>query len=193
MIKVGVTGGIGSGKSLICEIFEKSGYAVYYADNRAKELIASNKEIQKEITALLGDEAFTNGEYNRRFVAEKVFADTALLNGLNAIVHPRMEDDFKLFVQQATGKFVFKESALLFETKEYEQLDEIIYVSAPTALRIDRVLKRDAFRTKEEIENIIDKQIPESKAVLLADYIVVNDEVESVLEQLEEIEEILSF
>jgi len=191
MTKVGITGGIGSGKSLICKILEQSNYPIYYSDNRAKELIASNKDVQQEIVDLLGENAFVKGEYNRRFVAEQVFSNSKLLDGLNSIIRPRMEEDFTSFTKENTSKIIFKESALLFDTDEYKKLDATIYISSPKALRIERTLKRDTFRTKEEVENIIDKQIPESKAVLLADYIIVNDEVESVLEQINEIEEIL--
>ena len=191
MIKVGVTGGIGAGKTLVCTILEKSGYPVYNADDRAKYLIANDLELQKEIKDLLGAEAFLDGVYNNRFIAEKVFSNKQLLDELNLIVHPKVELDFTAFTQEANAKIIFKESALLYETGEYKKLHATIYLSTPTVLRLERTLKRDPFRTEEEIKNIIDKQIPESQAVLLADYIIINDEVESILEQVNEIEEIL--
>jgi dephospho-CoA kinase len=191
MIKVGITGGIGSGKSLICEVFAQAGYPVYNADDRAKFLITNDEVLKSAVVKLLGEEAFVDGEYNRRFVAGKVFSNDSLLNGLNALVHPKVDEDFARFAKEDRSAIVFKESALLYETEGYKNLHATIYMSSPTALRIERIMKRDAFRTEEEIINIIDKQIPESKAVLLADYIVVNDEVESILEQVNEIEEIL--
>jgi dephospho-CoA kinase len=191
MIKVGITGGIGSGKSLICKIFEQQGYPVYYSDKRAKYLINTHKELQQHIVALLGKEAFDNGEYNRNYVAKKVFLDNDLLNQLNALVHPYVDEDFKIFITSNDAKIVFKESALLFDNDSYKELDETIYVSSPTSLRVERVKQRDSFRSEEEIRAIINKQFPEFKAVLLADYVVVNDEVESVLEQLDEIEEMI--
>jgi dephospho-CoA kinase len=191
MIKIGVTGGIGSGKSMICKIFEQQGYPVYYTDDQAKFLISTNKNLQNEIIALLGGESFVEGVYNRQFVAEKVFNDQTLLQQLNDLVHPHVELDFEQFITNTTAKLIFKESALLFDDDSYKKLDEVIYVSAPKSLRIERIKTRDSFRTEEEISNIIDKQFPESKAVLLADYIVVNDEVESVIEQLDEIKEII--
>lgn len=191
MIKVGVTGGIGSGKSIVCKVFSAMGYPVYYADERAKFLVATNKELQENIKTLLGEEAFVEGEYNRRFVAEKVFQDQELLNSLNALIHPKVDEDFKAFVKENESKIVFKESALLFETNGNNKVDEVIYVSAPKALRIQRIKQRDPFRTEEEITNIISKQYPESKAILSANYVVVNDDVESVLDQIEEIETIL--
>lgn len=191
MIKIGVTGGIGSGKSLICKIFEQQGYPVYYSDERAKFLIATHQVLQDEISVLLGEDAFVDGVYNRRYVAAKVFTSNDLLDQLNAIIHPYVDEDFKTLLATNDSKFVFKESALLFDNDSYKQLDETIYVSSPTSLRIQRIQQRDSFRTEEEIKAIINKQFPESKAVLLADYVVVNDEVESILEQLEEIEEII--
>ena len=191
MIKVGITGGIGAGKSLICTILEKSGYPVYYADDRAKILISGDTELQQQIIDLLGTESFVDGIYNTRYVAEQVFSNKELLEKLNLIVHPKVEDDFTAFTKEANAKIIFKESALLYETGGHKKLHATIYVSTPTALRIERIIKRDPLRTEEEIINIINKQIPESQAVLLADYIIINDEVESIIEQVTEIEEIL--
>ena len=121
---------------MICKIFEQQGYPVYYSDKRAKYLINTHKELQQHIVALLGKEAFDNGEYNRNYVAKKVFLDNDLLNQLNALVHPYVDEDFKIFITSNDAKIVFKESALLFDNDSYKELDETIYVSSPTSLRI---------------------------------------------------------
>ncbi len=186
---IGITGGIGSGKSMVSEYLQKLGYPVYDSDSRAKYLITNDLGLRSKVIDLLGDEAYSEGDYNRKYVSGRVFEDRSLLIELNKIVHPVVKGDFSSFCAESSVPFLFKESALLFDTKE--SFDFSIYVSSPLQLRLKRVLKRDAQRTKEEVENIISNQIPESKGCLLADFVIVNDETESVVEQVEEILEIL--
>jgi dephospho-CoA kinase len=192
MIKVGVTGGIGSGKSTICKIFETLGYPVFYSDNEAKKIITNNTTIQNEIKSLLGEESFSAfGAYNTEFVSKKVFEDNLLLTKLNQIIHPAVREAFATFCKNTNSKHVFQESALLFENKLDSHFDEVIYISSPISFRIKNILKRNKNLSIEEIKKIIDKQLPEHLAIGHADLIICNDDKESIIEQVEDVLEII--
>lgn len=193
MIKVGVTGGIGSGKSTICKLLENLEYPVYYADDRAKFILANDQKCKEKIITEFGVKCYLeNGELNRSYLADKVFNSEQEIKKLNAIVHPLVDEDFENWlIRNEKSNIVFKEAALLFETGGYKKLDKIIVVDAPLEVRIDRVLLRDPQRTKKQVEAIIAKQIPQYKKNELADYLIDNsaggvmEQVFDVLEKLQ--------
>ena len=192
MIKVGITGGIGSGKTFACKLFELMGVPVYDADNRAKKLMTSNKSLKKSIINLLGKEAyFINGRLNRKFIAQNVFKNAVLLNELNALVHPAVARDgeewFKK-AKQAGHPYAIKEAALLIESQSYKLLDKLILVTAPLEIRVSRVIKRDK-TTRENVLSRISKQMDDEEKRKYADYIIENDGEKSVIEQVIKIHE----
>ncbi|MEL7004092.1 MAG: dephospho-CoA kinase [Bacteroidota bacterium] len=184
--KIGVTGGIGSGKSLVCSIFSHLGVPVYDSDSRAKWLMNSDTVIHKELIERFGQESFTaDGKLNRSYIAGKVFNNENNLQDLNQIVHPRVAIDFDKWCQEHQKvSFIIKEAALMFESGVYRALDKVINVSAPTNIRIERVLKRDTFRSKEEVLSIIDKQMSEEERLERSDEVVYNDDKTMVIPQI---------
>lgn len=180
---VGITGGIGSGKSLICKIFSVLGVPVYSSDERAKWLLSHDDLLKRQITQQFGKEAYTQGgELNRSYLAKTIFTDEAKRLQLNALVHPRVGEDFRKWREaHKASPYALKEAALLFETGSYKQLDKIINVSAPEALRIQRVLLRDTHRSKEQLEAIMQKQWSDKQREGLADFTINNDERKLVL------------
>jgi dephospho-CoA kinase len=177
-LRVGITGGIGSGKSTVCAMFEVLGVPVYYADDRAKALITDDPSLRKGIVALLGEKAyFPDGTYNRAFVASVVFADPEKLAALNALVHPAVERDSRLWHEDRAREghaYTLKEAALLVEIGAHAYLDALIVVTAPEALRIQRVVQRDGVEVAD-VQARMARQLPEKDKVVLADYLVVND------------------
>jgi len=153
-ITVGITGGIGSGKTLICKLFAILGTPIYNADNRAKELI--NSTLIEPITKAFGSESYENGVLNRAYIAKLVFTNQIQLDLLNSIVHPAVAVDFENWVStHNNSEYVLKEAALLVETGSYKQLDKLIVITAPYQLRVERVKKRDAFRSVQQLTNSI--------------------------------------
>lgn len=188
MLKVGITGGIGSGKSMACKIFSSFGVPVYDADSRAKFLIENDPDIVREITTVFGEEAYQDGKYNRKFISSQVFKDKSLLSQLNKIVHPAVGKDFENWVKKsAPCPYVIKEAALMNAASQQNGLDKVIVVSAPDALRIQRIQRRDPQRSLSEIEAIIKNQKTEKEFNAIADYIVYNDEVTLMIPQILEI------
>lgn len=185
-LQVGITGGIGSGKSLVCKIFEQLGVPVYDADSHAKALMTTDGILISQIKKEFGDLSYhPDGSLNRPWLAEHVFHDEGKLKKLNSLVHPRVAVDYQQWLRRYTGQpYVLKEAALLFETGSYRQLDKIIVVSAPETLRRKRVLQRDAHRTVEQFKGIVEKQMPEEEKLKRADYIIVNDEDTMVIPQV---------
>ncbi len=188
-LKVGITGGIGAGKSIVSQIFEVLGIPVYDADSRAKWLMNNDSDIRKAIIHLFGNESYTEGALNRAFIARKTFHNKEKLDELNAIVHPAVGDDYIHWEKAQKSPYSLKEAALLYEAGSYKQLDLVIVVSAPEALRIKRVLKRDPQRTSEDIKAIISKQWPQEKKDSLADFVIFNDDVRLVIPQVLSIHE----
>ena len=185
-LQVGITGGIGSGKSLICKIFGVLGVPVYDADYRAKNLMTTDgiliDQIKKEFGSLSYNE---KGALNREYLSAAVFSEPVRLEKLNSFVHPRVEVDYNQWVSvNNRSKYVLKEAALLFEAGSYLKLDQIILVTAPQEIRIARVLVRDAHRTKEDIVKIIKNQMPEAEKELKANFIIRNDESELIVPQV---------
>lgn len=180
---IGITGGIGSGKSTVSKFIEELGFPVYDSDFWAKELVNIDENLKSRIIELLGEESYDeNGKYNRKFVAEKVFDHQELLLKLNQIIHPAVKIHFENWVNAQNSEFVFKETALLFELKLNESCYQSILVTADENIRIKRVMDRDG-RTYREVKEIIDKQMPEVDKVKLADFVIQNNtDLESLKE-----------
>lgn len=186
MLKIGITGGIGSGKTTVAKVFESIGIPVYYADEQSKWLQSNNIDIIENTKKLLGEESYlSNGAINRKFIAEKVFSDNSLLQKLNQIIHPIVKEDFSSWILSHLSKpYILKESAISFETGIYKELDKTILVTCPIETRVKRVLKRDKNRSEEEIRNIIKKQMPDEEKLKLADYVLVNDDSQLIVPQI---------
>ena len=160
---VGLTGGIGSGKTTIANLFALHfSIPIYIADTKAKELVANNKQLQQEIVALLGEEAFVEGRYNTAFVAQEVFSNKEKLDKLNAIIHPYVQQDFLQWKQSQQAPYVIKEAAILFESGSYQDCHFIIMVTAPLEERIKRVMLRDKI-DRETVEKRIKNQWNDEK------------------------------
>lgn len=172
---IGLTGGIGSGKSTVAKFIEAMGFPVYYSDQRAKDIVNDDAFLKDRIIELLGQEAYDeNGLYNRKFVSEKIFSNDELREKLNSTIHPAVKYDFENWVHQQTSEFIFKETALLFELKLNESCYKSVLVTAEDNIRIKRVMDRDG-KTYREVENIIEKQMPEKDKIKLADYVIYNN------------------
>ena len=180
---IGITGGIGSGKSTVSQFIKELGFPVYDSDFWAKELVNVDENLKSRVIELLGEESYDeNGKYNRKFVAEKVFENQELLLKLNQIIHPAVKIHFENWVNAQNAEFVFKETALLFELKLNESCYQSILVTADENIRIKRVMDRDG-RTYREVKEIIDKQMPEVDKVKLADFVIQNNtDLESLKE-----------
>ncbi|NJM25859.1 MAG: dephospho-CoA kinase [Bacteroidia bacterium] len=184
-LQIGLTGGIGSGKSLVSKIFACLGAPVYDADSRAKYLMTTDGILMSGIKKEFGELSFSSeGVLNRAHISEVVFKDAAKLQTLNSLVHPRVAEDYRQWVESHDAKpYVIKEAALLFEAKSYRELDKIIVVDAPESLRIRRVTKRDG-RSEQQVRDIISKQLPDALKLQQADFIVKNDESVLVIPQV---------
>ena len=183
---VGLTGGIGSGKTWVSSLFSKLGVPVYISDLEAKMLMHKNGQIKQSISKLLGNEAYLEGQLNKEFIAKKVFENKDLLNQLNAIVHPAVALHFKEWYNKQEVPFVIKESAILFEIGGDKKCDKIILITAPVNERIRRVQLRD--KTSEEaIKKRIDNQWPDEKKILLADYVIDNEIKVNTIEQVNKV------
>jgi len=185
-LKVGITGGIGSGKSLVCKIFAQLGAPVYDADSRARRLMTEDKILVDQIKAKFGEQSYAkNGELNRDYLSREVFNNSLRLEVLNSLVHPRVAVDSEHWMKENdNAPYVIKEAALLFEAGSYKTLDKIIVVAAPEELRINRVINRDKSRRKEEVLKIIHSQMPEEEKIQRADFVIRNDESELVIPQV---------
>jgi len=169
-ITVGITGGIGSGKSTVAHLFEILGYPVYYTDARAKWLMNNSAEIKQELIATFGPKIYPD-KLDRKALADIVFKDKSALAKLNAITHPAVEKDFQLWRETQNSPIVFKEAAILFESGAYKSVDKSICVIAPEVIRVKRVMQRDK-ATAESVYNRIANQWPEEKKKALADFII---------------------
>lgn len=175
-IQIGVTGGIGAGKSLVCRIFQTLGIPVYNADQRAKWLMNHHPTLMAEIKQNFGEEAYlADGSLNRQYLSEKVFNNETLLKQLNTLVHPKVGEDFQQWVIQQTDPYVVKEAALLIEAGSYKTLDYLVTVNAPEKVRLDRVLLRDTYRSTQEVQAIMQKQLSDKERAAKADFVIMND------------------
>lgn len=187
---IGITGGIGSGKSLIARVFSTLGIPVYEADDRAKELIKKDSVLKNQLLELLGPEAYLpSGEYNRAWVASQVFDKPDLLRQVNERVHPRVRKDGEEWAQKyASSPYLLYEAAIMKAAGDGNIFQKVIVVEAPLELRIQRVKQRDQ-RTEEAIRTIIDRQATEEERQRIADYTIWNDEKTSVIEQVLKLDE----
>lgn len=183
MIRVGITGGIGSGKSTVAKVFEVLGIPVYYADDAAKNIMNENEPLKQKIKTIFGDAIYTNGQLNRKALAEIVFNDPEKLKQLNAWVHPATLQDAAEWMQRQTSPYAIKEAALIFESGAQEHLDYVIGVYAPTPLRIQRTMHRDK-ASREDVMARMNKQIDEIIKMRLCDFVIKNDEQELLIPQV---------
>ena len=181
---VGLAGGIGSGKSKAAAYFSELGIPCYIADDRAKELMTSSMTIQQAIINKFGAESYINGNLNRPYLASIVFKDTVLLAILNTIVHPAVAIDFRSWLLEQNSIYVIKEAAILFENGGAKLCDQVILVSAPKEIRVQRVIDRDKC-TKEDVLEKMSKQWSDAKKKPLADYIIENIEWKETSKQIE--------
>ncbi|WP_332020107.1 dephospho-CoA kinase [Kaistella sp.] len=173
---IGLTGGIGSGKTTVARFIEEMGFPVYYSDDRAKEIVNDDEVLKNKIKELLGEEAYDeNGFYNRKYVSEIVFNNDETRLKLNALIHPAVKIDFESWVYKQQAEFIFKETALLFELNLNESCYKSVLVTADDNIRIKRVMDRDQ-KTYREIEAIIDKQMPEKDKIKRADFVIYNND-----------------
>jgi dephospho-CoA kinase len=185
-VQIGITGGIGSGKSLVCKIFQVLGVPVYDADSRAKDLMTTDGILITSIKKEFGELSYQkDGSLNRQYLSERVFNDPEKLKKLNQMVHPRVGEDYSRWVNEHRGcAYVLKEAALLFEAGSNKALDKIIVVYAPVDLRITRVRTRDKHRTEDQIRGIMENQMPDDEKLKRADFIIHNDESQLVTTQV---------
>lgn len=171
---IGLTGGIGSGKSTVAKLFETMGCAIYNSDVQAKALYF-NSVVKQEIIKLLGEESYLNEkEINSNFISKKVFSDTDILHQLNSIIHPAVKNDFLQFIHTLPqGVIVLKESALLFETEIYKELDYNILVVAALETKVERVIKRNSM-SKEDVVKRMQSQWTDEQKIPLADFVISN-------------------
>lgn len=186
MIKVGVTGGLGSGKSVVSEFLKLRGIPVFNSDIEAKKLMNSSAVLRRKIIQLLGESSYDGNQLNRSYVSQAVFGDAELLKKLNAIVHPEVRKAFAQWMSTQKTKIAAIESAILFESQLAPLLDKIIVVSAPIDLRIARVRMRDNL-PKEEILLRIESQMDDETRECLADFVVKNDSSHAIIPQINQI------
>ena len=183
VLKIGLTGGIGSGKTTVAKIFELLGMPVFYADEASKRLYHTNEELRSSLKKHFGEDVYTDDQLNRSKLAAIVFNDPAKLELLNSLVHPLTIKDAEEWMQQQKVPYIIKEAALLFEAGSSGGLDYIVGVSTPQHLRIKRVMDRDGI-TREEVLSRMKRQIDEEKKMLLCDFVIKNDEQELVIPQV---------
>lgn len=183
---VGITGGIGAGKSIVCRVFKSLGTPVYDADTRAKWLMNQSAELKTKIIQLFGEKAYSSeGILDNKFIAGEVFHAKEKLKTLNSFVHPAVKQDFEHWVEKHQNeKYVLKEAALLIEAGSYKDLDQLILVTAPKEIRIKRVLERDLHRDRNQVLAIIDKQLADNLKAEKAHHVLVNDGETMLLPQI---------
>ncbi len=188
MLKIGITGGIGTGKSVVAKIFSTLGVPVYDADSKAKWLINNNLQLRKEIKEFFGKEAYDAfGNYNVSFIAAQVFNNPEAFKMLNNLVHPVVREDTQNWISQQKSTYIVKEAAIMSQADGVD-LDKIIVVTAPIELRLERIKKRDIQRTEAQIQVIMSRQKTESEFEKIANFIVVNDNIKPLLSQILELD-----
>ncbi len=183
MVRVGITGGIGSGKSTVAKVFEVLGIPVYYADDAAKRLMNKDEELKQKIKEYFGEAVYSDGMLNKKMLAGIVFNAPQKLELLNSLVHPATLKDAEKWMQKNTTPYCIKEAALIFESGAQQNLDYVIGVTAPAPLRILRTMQRDNI-TREEVIARMDKQMDDTIKMKLCDFLIKNDEQEMLLPQI---------
>lgn len=184
--KIGITGGIGSGKSLVSKIIETMGYPVFNSDREAKIIVNTHPEVRSELIHLFGEEIYLSNEIDRTKLAQHIFNDPTLREKVNKIIHPKVREEFNNRALASSSGLIFNEAAILFETGAYKQLDATILITAPKELRIKRVSGRDKV-SLEEIESRIASQWTDEKKSQFTNFIINNDEVEPLIVQIEKV------
>jgi dephospho-CoA kinase len=184
MKRIGLTGGIGAGKSIVAEILLTMGYPVFFSDKVGKELMISNQDVKNSVSELFGKQAYLNGELNRSWIAKKIFKENTLKEKLNAIIHPAVRKSFDEWASQQKSPLVFNEAAILFETGSYTSFDATILVTADEEVRIERTMKRDNI-SREQVISRIKNQWSDEKKKTLADELIVNDKNTLLIPQVE--------
>jgi len=183
---IGITGGIGSGKTTVAKMFQDLGIPIYIADFEAKKLMSNSKVIKRQLITLLGEQSYINNELNKPFIADRIFNNKKLLEEINAIVHPKVGRHFKKWVAIQSSPYIIKETAILFENGAYRSCDEIITVTAPETLRIQRVIERDD-STSQSIKAVINNQWDDAKKIALSQYVIINIDLIDTAQQVMEI------
>jgi dephospho-CoA kinase len=191
MLRIGITGGIGSGKSTVSKIFEVLGIPVYYADDASKRLMNEDEALKEKLQSIFGNETYVDGQLNRAYLSSVVFNNEEKLLLLNSIIHPATIKDAEEWMLRQTTPYAIKEAALIFESGSQEYLDKVIGVYAPAAVRIHRVMQRDKV-TREEVQSRMNKQIDEDMKMRLCDYVITNDEQELLIPQVMKLHEIFT-
>ncbi|MCB4797488.1 dephospho-CoA kinase [Neotamlana laminarinivorans] len=186
MIIVGLTGGIGSGKTTVAKEFKKLGIPIYIADDEAKKLMHKSKIIKRKLIQLFGSESYIDGELNRPFIANIIFNNKSYLDKMNAIIHPRVARHFEKWVLKQKSPYVIKEVAILFENGGDKACDYVITVTADMETRIQRLLNRDN-TTKEKIQAIINNQLSDSEKIKKSHFVIKNTTLQSIKIQVEKI------
>jgi len=188
VLRVGLTGGIGSGKSTVAQIFEVLGIPVYYADISAKKLMNENAELRSAITTIFGEQAYVNKILDRKYISSIVFSDPAKLQQLNSLVHPATKKDGEAWMHQQSSPYAIHEAALIFEAKVSDRLDQVIGVSSPLELRIKRAMERDKVN-RDEVLKRMDQQLDEELKMSNCDFVLINDEQQLLIPQVLELHE----
>ena len=183
MKRIGLTGNIGSGKSTLASCFEILGIAVFNADKQAKLLMNKDVNLKQSLISEFGKEVFLNNELNRKYLSNLAFKDDSVLKGLNALVHPVVQEAFEKWSIQQSGAYVIKEAAILFESNTYQSLDAIICISCPEEIRLKRILKRNDLSEKQ-VRQRMSHQWAEEKKISLSDYVITNDNSCLVMPQI---------
>ncbi|OKL40722.1 dephospho-CoA kinase [Pontibacter flavimaris] len=186
MRRIGITGGIGTGKTIVSRLFAVLGVPVYDADTRAKWVMHHNKALRQELLEAFGPATYTNaGELDRTYLASMVFNNPQRLELLNSLVHPHVGKDFEVWAASHADKpYVLKEAALMFESESWRQMDEVITVYAPLALRLQRLLQRDTHRTEADIKAILARQLSEEEKMRRAQHVIFNDDKQLIIPQV---------
>ncbi|MEN9446224.1 MAG: hypothetical protein RL728_736 [Bacteroidota bacterium] len=183
MLKIGITGGIGSGKSYVCQILEKMGYAIFYSDLEAKKLMIQNEELIQQIKNIIGEHAYLNNELNKPIIRNFLYQNDVNKEKLNALIHPFVYQEFEKWADSIQKEIVFNESALLFETDSYKRFNKTILVTAPEEIRIQRLIIRDCLNV-EEIKKRFNAQLNDTIKIKKADYIIENDDKKLIIPQI---------
>ena len=192
-LQVGITGGIGAGKSLVAKVFSVLGVPVYNADERGKWILANDPVVVNYIKEEFGNVSFKGGKPDTRFLATQVFSNAEKLKKLNSVIHPRVAADYEQWLKKnSASPYTIKEAAIMYESGSDKAVDKMIVVYAPLALRMRRVLNRDSHRTETDVNNIVSKQLPDEEKIKRADYVIYNDEQSLIIPQLLELHKVFS-
>ena len=186
MLTIGITGGIGVGKTIVCRMFQLLGIPVYDSDARAKWVMHHNEALKQELTDAFGPETYNEqGQLDRVYLAKLAFNNPERLSQLNALVHPHVGIDFKQWAEQnAAAPYLIKEAAIMYESEVWRQMDKVVTVYAPLEVRIKRLLQRDPHRTEADIKGIVAKQLSEEEKMARADYVIYNNDQQLIIPQV---------